>query len=312
MPLRLPHLLLALGLALFAACPLRAAPALVVVVSSERSAAYQEAADALAAELERGGLARADVLHVTAAELAAAGQLAPRLFVALGVQAARQLAAQESRVPVLCTLLPRNSFERMVRDLSRKPSPLLSALYLDQPFARQLDLIRLALPQARRVGVLWGPESQAQASALQAAAQARHLELASARVEPGELLFPSLKNVLENADVLLAVADAQVYNSSSIQNILLASYRARVPLIAFSPAYARAGALLAVYTTPAQIGRQAALMARDVLAGKALPAIPPYPLDFSVSVNEHVARSLGLALEPGKLSERLREMEKTP
>jgi len=51
-------------------------------------------------------------------------------------------------------------------------------------------------------------------------------------------------------------------------------------------------------------------MARQVLAGKALPASPQYPQDFSISVNEHVARSLGLVLEPDSLGERLRELER--
>lgn len=307
---RLRLLLLTLGLAFLGAGSLQAADAVVVIVSSERSASYVEAAEALAGELERGGLTRRDVLQITAAELPAAGTLTPRLFVALGTDAASLLAKGEGRAPILCTLLPRISFDRIVRETGRRPSPQFSALYLNQPFTRQLDLIRLALPNVRRVGVLWGPESQMETTALQVAAQARGLELVSARVGPNEPLFPGLKRVLEDADLLLAVADPQLYNGSSLQNILLASFRARVPMVAFSPAYVRAGALLAVHTTPSQIGRQAAVMVRHVLAGKALPATPQYPQDFSISVNEHVARSLGLALESNSLGERLRELER--
>jgi len=41
---------------------------------------------------------------------------------------------------------------------------------------------------------------------------------------------------------------------------------ANVPLVAFSPAYVRAGALLALYTTPTQAGSQAAHWALEVLA----------------------------------------------
>lgn len=303
-------LLLALGPAWLGAGPSQAADAVVVIVSSERSASYAETAEALVDELERGGLARREVLQLTAAELPAAGPLAPRLFVALGTEAASLLAKEERRAPILCTLLPRISFDRIVRETGRRPSPQFSALCLDQPFTRQLDLIRLALPQVRRIGVLWGPESQVQMTALQLAAHARGLELVSARVGPDAPLFPSLKRVLEEAGLLLAVADPTLYNVSSLKNILLASFRARLPMVAFSPAYVRAGALLAVHTTPSQMGRQAALMVRKVLAGKALPATPQYPQDFSISVNEHVARSLGLALEPGSLNDSLRELER--
>ena len=118
--------------------------------------------------------------------------------------------------------------------------------------------------------------------------------------------------MLEDADLLLAVPDPQLYNSSSIQNILLASFRANVPLMAFSPAYVRAGALLALHVTPTQIGLQAAAIARGVLQGKALSATPLYSQDFSVAVNEHVARSLGLTLEPDALRVRLRRREGAP
>ena len=305
-------LLLPLGLIFFVALTARAADVAVVIVSSESSPAYVEAAEVLVRELERNGLSRYDMLQLTVPEWAAAGTLKPKLIVALGSDAANVLAKSDTRSPVLCTLLPRSSFERALRTSGRKSSSQFSALYLDQPLNRQLELIRLALPAARRIGVLWGPESQAQAPALKALVQSSGLELVEASVGRDELLFPSLKRVLDDADLLLAVADPQLFNSSSIQNILLASFRVKVPLVAFSPGYVRAGALLALHVTPAQIGQQAAMMARSVLQGKGLSATPVYSQDFSVAVNEHVARSLGLTLDATALRERLRSREAAP
>jgi len=83
-------------------------------------------------------------------------------------------------------------------------------------------------------------------------------------------------------------------------------------MVAFSPAYVRAGALLALYVTPTQIGRQAAAITRGVLQGKALSATPLYSQEYSVAVNEHVARSLGLNLDADALRERLQSREGTP
>jgi len=311
MLVRLRFLIFSLWLGAVAGAGVHAAP-MIVIVSSEGSAAYAEAADALVGELERGGLSRLEVLQLTAVELAGAGPLSPKLFVALGTEAANALAKTESRIPVLCTLLPRSSFERTLLENGRKPSAQFSSLYLDQPLSRQLELIRAALPTARRVGVLWGPESQVQAPALKTLVRASALELVEATVASNELFFPSLKRVLEDADLLLAMPDPQLYNSSNIQNILLASFRAKVPLVAFSPAYVRAGALLALYVTPTQIGRQAAAIARGVLQGKTLSATPLYSQDFNVAVNEHVARSLGLTLDADALRARLRRREGAP
>lgn len=304
----LRFLILALWLGWLAGAGALAAPS-VVIVSSERSAPYVEAAQALIDELERTGLARAQVLQLTAQEFSGAGPLAPKLYVALGLQAAQVLARAELRAPVLCTLLPRSSFEAVLRESGRRASAQFTALYLDQPLVRQLELIRLALPDVRRIGLLWGPGSQRQAGVLKALAQERGLELVEANVESPDLLFSALREVLEKSDLLLAVADPLVYNSNSIQNILLTSFRARVPLLAFSPAYVRAGALLALHVTPAQIGLQAALLSLKVLQGKTLSATPLYSQDFDVAVNEYVARSFGLTLDGPALRVQLRRRE---
>lgn len=311
MVVRLRTLVLSLWLG-WCACAWAGAPVAVVIVSSERTGAYLETTQALLGELERGGLAHQQVQQLTLAQWAAAGPLTPKLFVTLGAEAAQVLAKAELRSPVLCVLLPRSSFERALQDSGRKASAQFSALYLDQPLSRQLELIRLALPDARRLGVLWGPESQAQAGALKALALARGLELVEATVGREELLFLGLKRVLEDADLLLALPEPQLYNSASIQNILLSSFRARVPLVAFSSAYVRAGALLALHVTPTQTGLQAAALARAVLQGKALPATPVYSQDFSVAVNEHVARLLGLSLDGEALRGQLRRSEGAP
>lgn len=281
----------------------------VAIVSSEHSAAYQEATTAVAAELARSGEPRRALLQLAAGELAAYRGPAPRIIIALGTEACGQLARGQFSAPVLCTLLPRASFERVLRESGRRAGANFSALYLNQPVTRQLDLARLALPQARRVGVLWGPDSLTGEALLESAAQARGLTVVGVSVRPDVPMFNSLKKILDEADLLLALADPHVYNSSSIQNILLASFRAQVPMLAFSPAYVRAGALIGLYSTPSQIGQQAGALARGLLQGQALGA-PQYPAQFEVGVNEHVARSLGLTLDAASLTERLRRLER--
>lgn len=288
------------------------ATTLVVIVSSERSPAYVEAAEALVSELERQGVSRFDMRQQTALEFKNSDAGSPRLLVALGAQAAQAVATTKPKYPVLCALLPRTSFEAVLRETGQKSSDQFSALYFDQPLGRQLELIRMALPEAKKVGVLWGSESLAKEPFLKALAATKLLSVVDGRITGENFLFPQLKKVLVDADVLLALADQQVFNVQTIQNILLTSFRAQVPLVGFSPAYVRAGALLAVFSTPEQIGRQSAALAKDVLLGKSLPAVPLYPSSFSVMVNDHVARSLGLSLDASMLTARLKSLESTP
>ena len=284
----------------------------VLVVSSERSAAYEEAAEALMAELERGGVGRTEVEFVTASEWSQGNDRSSKLIVTLGFEAAQALVSSDVRTPVLSALLPRSSFERVLRASGRKVSSQLSAIYLDQPLNRQVALIRLALPSVRRIGVLWGAESLIHAPSLRSLAPSSGFQFVEANVIASEPLFPGLKRVLDDSEVLLALADPTVYNSNTIQNVLLASFRARVPVLAFSPAYVRAGALLALYVTPTQVGQQVASVVRGVLQGKALPSSPAYAQNFSVAVNGHVARSLGLALDADGLASQLRQREGAP
>jgi ABC-type uncharacterized transport system substrate-binding protein len=305
----LKYWLLILALTLSWAGNSRAADASVVLVSSDRGGAYQETTEALLSELQRRNVSESEVLQRSVLGWTVGPVLAPRLYIALGSDACEALARSDLKIPVLCTLLPQASFERIARDSSRRASSQFSALFLNQPQNRQIDLIRLALPQARRVGVLLGASAHSglQASLAEVIA-ARGLTLVSRSVTAPESIFTGLKAILDESDILLAMADAQIYNSSSIQNILLASFRAQVPMLAFSPAYVRAGALLAVYSTPAQIGSQAADLAWGVLQGRPLP-MPLPPREFSIMVNEHVARSLNLSLDAQALKEKLIRLE---
>ena len=113
-------------------------------------------------------------------------------------------------------------------------------------------------------------------------------------------------------DRLLAVPDASLFNNRTISNILLTAYHHRSPVIGFSPAYVKAGALLALYSTPTQIGQQAGEVARQGLASGSLPP-PAAPRHFRISTNPYVARSLGIGLEDASvLRERLERAEGTP
>ena len=286
----------------------------VLVLSSERSPSYTDASQAAVSELVRLGVRRTDIALLYVPELTP-GELGAtqgaKVWITLGSDALARALAREGRPPVVSALIPRLGFERLLRESTGKTAAPVVAVYLDQPFGRQLDLMHQALPDVKRVGVLWGQESLLQQANLQAAAQTRGVELVAGVVPTSTSLFAGLKTVLDGADVLLAVADPQVYNGATISNILLATYRARVPMVAFSPAYVKAGAMLAVYSTPRQIGVQAGALARTVLQGGAVPA-SQYPLEFSVAVNEHVARSLGMALDEATLNERMHRMERRP
>ena len=258
----------------------------VLLVLSEDDGVHAEMATALRHALE--GSASTEQLHWEA--LSATALKDRRVVVSIGGQAAQAVASASAPLPVLHTLVSRAAFARL------PANPRASAIFLDQPVARQIALIRLALPEHRRLALLFSPASEAYSNEIASAARGARLQVSSARLDNEREIFRALQQVLGEPAVLLAIPDPAVYNSYTIQNILLTAYRQRSPLVGFSAAYARAGALLALYSTPGQLAEQAAAAVRSALLGGELPR-PAAPQQFEVAVNSNVARSLGLRID---------------
>lgn len=281
----------------------------VWVALSENGGVHAAAADALHAELERTQPGRIGwrVAHwsrFTAAEPP------PQWVVAVGIAAQRGIqdlfAGEFAPPPLLTILVPRLAFER-IAEPARLRAGSLSAVFLDQPPGRQLELVRLALPAKHNVGLLISGESKNQVAAFEKAAKEREQQLLFALVGQNGLAA-ALQSLLVDAEVLLALPDPAVFNSQTAASILTATYRRQVPLVGFSPAYVKAGALLAVYSTPQQVGTQGGELLRQALNGKTLPP-PQWPHDFAVSVNRDVAHSLGLDVNEARLLEQLRQKD---
>lgn len=280
---------------LMAAVPGQAVAAQVAVVMSDDSAPYQEVYQVIRAQL---GDAGHEVNRVYASGLAAASLNEARLIVAVGVRAADLLPALPDRSPVLAVLVPRAWYIKTGRArLSDAGRRVVSAIYLDQPFDRQARLIRLAFPEARRVGVLLSTEQRSVADELDEALRSQRLGLIHALVTEDDRLMTPLEQVLSETDLLLAIPDSLVFNRSTAQSLFLTSYRYRDPVVGYSRSMTRAGALVSLYSTPAQIARQAAEWAGNALNGATvrLPS-PAHPLYFEISINDQVARSLGFSL----------------
>ncbi len=294
---------LALGAVLFAA-PAAAAPH-VLIVTSDHSGAFAEAEAALRRGL-RLAVADSEIATTHADAFANASLNGTRVVVTLGSVAAIEVGKHDVAPAVLNTLLPRQVYRQLAAEADRTPT---SAIYIDQPVARQVDALAEVLPGWRQLGLIAGPQTSELAAELEADALSRGYNVLKMEIDSDREIYPAMRRILERPAVLLALPDRLVFNNSTIQNILLTTYRQRSPVIGFSPAYVRAGAVAALYSTPTQIGDQAAATIRDFLRGTPLPE-PQYPQEFEIAVNDTVARSLGIRLEAAEvIAERIRARE---
>lgn len=265
------------------------APLNVNLVLSDSSTPYRQFAEsfdkALAAK-------KSDVAVVESSDL---GNSHADLIVAVGMKAS-ELAVAQNGTPVLAVMIPETGYQELLSQSTRQiPTRSISAIYLNQPWDRQLDFLRAALPERRRVGLLYSPGAHIDVEGLRRLIAKRGDSLVAVTVPSNEKLFAGLENVFESSDLLLAVPDNAIYNSNSIRNILLASYRRGIPLIGLSQSYVNAGALGAVFSTAEQIAGQASETVIAFSQTRRLPG-PQYPAEFIIGVNPQVARSLGIEL----------------
>ena len=219
-----------------------------------------------------------------------------RLLVTIGIKATHMVAEHAGgQAAVLALMVPRSGFEAesWPASLSRRR---LSAVFIDQPPSRSLSLIEKVLPKARQIGVIHSQQGLANIAALSQEAARRRMFLRLAEVPASGEVAAGLRQVLPESDVLLLQPDALVINANNVQHVLLTTYRYRIPVIGFSQGLVKAGAVAAVFSTPAQIGAQGGQIARQWSLGEGDLPPPRHCDEYAIALNQHVARSLGINL----------------
>lgn len=216
------------------------------------------------------------------------------LVIALGVRALEVASQLKPTTPVLGVFTPLPMFNAIM-EKSRRDLGNFSAIVLDQPYQRQMALVKTMLPESRSLGILLGNASASFGEALKEEGEKKGLHVNTENLDQESELIPKLNQMLQSNDALLAVPDPSVYSRETVQPILLTSYRYQKPVFGFSQSYVKAGALAAVYSTTAQLAKQAVeITARSQqLQNILLP--PQAPKYFSVSINQQVVRALNIA-----------------
>lgn len=264
----------------------------VTVLLSEPGGWYREVADALAARLEAAGLDWKLNLRLISD---AAPTEPDALIVPIGLKAFRAAIAVPTTAPVWALMVPRDTVDGLMSALPPQRRARIGALYLDQPLVRYMHLIQAAQPQVRRIGVLFGPHSEKQSEALADAARQAGLILVGESIDAPERLIPALDLLRGRVDLLLLLPDPLVASRASLQVLLLRTYQMRLPVVGYSMQLIEAGATLALYSTPAQIGEEAALRIIEAARRGSL-RVPAsgFPRHYDLAVNRSVAVSLGL------------------
>lgn len=215
------------------------------------------------------------------------------LIVTIGTKAAKRINSYGIQTPTLYSLIPSRSYPGIK---SKSKSRQKSAIYIDQPIKRQLQLIKSAMPERKSVGVLLGRYSSIGKKRLQQIMRGMGLKPTVGHATP-ENIGTRIEDIYPKIKVLLALPDPTVYNKNTVLKVLLSSYRHRVPVIGYSAAFVKSGATAAIYSTPRNIGYHIGdEVGKFLFKSKGRLSSPAYPRYFTVNTNKSVVNSLHIKM----------------
>lgn len=269
----------------------------VLLVNSNMDSIYQEYAGLLRSYLEVLGEGR----YTT--ELTSLKQFVPqtvtgqyKLIITSGSTAAEQLLATGNATPLLVTFIPSREYFSGREQAYRCQSGRCTFLFLDQPPERQMRFVRALFPAGTRLGMFHLETGNSMLNEYQRQAQRHKLRLIPMQVGGNDEVLDALQKSVTDIDVLLAHPDTRLINRNTAKGILLKSYYHRVPLLAYSSSFVKAGATAGLFSSPDDLAQHAAETAMQILNGNKPPQPSAYPKYFRVELNTRVSDSLNLNL----------------
>ena len=171
-------------------------------------------------------------------------------------------------------------------------------------YRKRLELLKEALPQVARAGVLVNPRntgSVAGADAMDDAARLLRLQLRCLEVREARELADAFATLTQGRlQALVVVSDGVTYNQRT--QIADLAIQKRVPTMCEVREYVVAGCLVAYGPSYGDLARRAAFYVDRILKG-AKPADLPVeqPTKFELVINMKTAKALGLTIPPSLL-----------
>jgi putative ABC transport system substrate-binding protein len=272
-------------------------PGPVAVLVSQDGAPYQQALAGIqqAFRQRRGDLTLTVYpLMGDAGKASAAAQAArrsrPSAIVTLGTLASHAIAQGGPGIPVAAALIPTaEAFHRL---------PATSVLLLDHAPDVHFHWLQKFLPEVRVVGVLFNRAENGEriAAAMQAASRAG-LTLDAVEVRDGRDVPVALETVTRRANVLWGISDSVALTPETARQVLLTTFRARIPLIGPSRNWVKAGALYALhwdfYDVGLQAGEAVLRLLQNPSTGESTTAFPRKVL---YAINQRTSEQLKIEL----------------
>ena len=218
-------------------------------------------------------------------------KIKPDLIFAVGSWALQAVVARPPTVPVVYAMV------------LNPPSVLgvdarnVTGASMNVPVEQPIRLFKQLGPQIKRIGVIFNRNRTGYlVRQAQAVAREEGLELVTREVSSPKDVVAALESLQDSIDALWIVPDETTLSQAVVQQMLLFSYRKKIPLLGLSDRHAQMGALFSLsFASGEDIGRQAGELAQAVLGGRAASGVPyTNARKVYLTVNLKAAQKLGL------------------
>ena len=227
------------------------------------------------------------------------------VILAIGTSAARAAKDATQTIPIVFARIADPVGLGLIRALARPGGNLTGvSVQTRELAAKSLELLITAVPDAKRVGVLFDssfPPAGPQLTEIEGGARSLHLELVPADVRGPDDFEPALVAMTERHTGAVIVIPGLIF-TEYIQRLNGLMAQARFPAMFSRREHVEAGGLMSYGTNYADMYRRAAAHVDKILKG-AKPADLPVeqPTKFELVINLKTAKALGLTIPNGML-----------
>jgi len=269
--------------------------------SDEYQAVFRSLVDRLNVSTER----HPKISLLSTDEFIARRGVSDDLIVAIGTTASETAVAYGQDTPILSIFIPKQNFS----ELPLKTTTRITAIVIDQPLSRYLELCTLVLgEQRKKLGIFYNGRKLVHDELIRGITVTHFDPVFEIVQEP--ITARHITRAINASDAILLLPGIADIPPQRAKWLLYMAYRGRIPVIAFSETYVKSGALASISTEPGDIGRQAADYIASTLARPGPVTINlndrnqiNYPTAFSVHVNRKIAEQLDITIPDTEILE---------
>ena len=223
-----------------------------------------------------------------------------KLIISIGYKSAKVMAKHQTKNNIIYTLIPDS--ESLQLNIPCEKTTCYK-IYINQPVTRYVQLFKNLFPEGKTLVLATTKENSIKLQQVKKESKNNNLIFKNIHINKNNISRTFI-NKLNNNDVLLALPNPDIYNANHAKSIILSTYHANVPIIAYSKSFAKAGALISLYSSIDNIAEITTNIVNAIIKDGSLKQKEHYPDKFTIEINSAVARSMNINIDSENMLKR--------